>query len=185
MTTARSAIVTPGSPGYFHCVSRCVRRSFLCGDDKLTGRNFDNRRDWIVERKTELAQIPRSSRGLKPAINLMAAWVGLVPRQNGTGGKVQLGHITKAGDRQLRRQLIHGARTVLRWLDKQNALLKNWTAGIIDRRGKKRAIVAYANKLTRLAFRALTSEEALTSSAPSVRRRRSGRTKSMRSKAIV
>jgi transposase len=90
----------------------------------------------------------------------MAAWVGLVPRQNGTGGKVQLGHITKAGDRQLRRQLIHGARTVMRWLDKQNALLRNWAAGIIDRRGKKRAIVAYANKLTRLAYRALTSEEA-------------------------
>ncbi|MDV7397126.1 transposase, partial [Arthrospira platensis SPKY1] len=49
----------------------------------------------------------------------MSAWVGLVPRQNGTGGKVQLGHITKNGDRYLRRQLIHGARTVIRWLDRQ------------------------------------------------------------------
>ncbi len=57
MTTARSAIVPPGSNGYFHCVSRCVRRSFLCGDDKLTGRKFDHRRGWIVARMNELARI--------------------------------------------------------------------------------------------------------------------------------
>ncbi len=57
MTTARSTIVPPGSNGYYHCVSSCVRRSFLCGDDKLTGQNFDHRRGWIVERMNELAQI--------------------------------------------------------------------------------------------------------------------------------
>jgi transposase len=89
----------------------------------------------------------------------MAAWVGLVPRQNGTGGKVQLGHITKNGDRYLRRQLVHGARTVIRWLDRQQAPMQRWLEGLVQRRGRKRAIVAYANKITRLAWRALTHDE--------------------------
>ena len=89
----------------------------------------------------------------------MSAWVGLVPRQNGTGGKVQLGHITKNGDRYLRRQLIHGARTVIRWLDRQEEPMQRWLEGLVQRRGRKRAIVAYANKLTRLAWRALAFDE--------------------------
>ncbi len=55
MTTARSAIVPPGSNGYHHCVSRCVRKSFLCGVDKSTGQNFDHRRGWIVARLKKLA----------------------------------------------------------------------------------------------------------------------------------
>ena len=89
----------------------------------------------------------------------MAAWIGLVPRQNGSGGHTGLGHITKAGDRSLRRQLIHGARTVTRWLDKQHPLLREWLEGILQRRGRHRAIVALANKITRLAYRALISDE--------------------------
>ena len=89
----------------------------------------------------------------------MAAWVGLIPRQRGTGGKTQLGHITKVGDRRLRAQLIHGARSVMRWLDKQHPAFRNWAEGIVERRGEKRAYVAYANKLTRLAFVALRRDE--------------------------
>ncbi len=57
MTTARSAIAPPGTPGYDHCVCRCVRRSFLCGFDKVTGRSFAHRRDWIAARMNALAQI--------------------------------------------------------------------------------------------------------------------------------
>jgi REP element-mobilizing transposase RayT len=57
MATARYTIVPPGSSGYYHCVSRCVRKSFLCGFDRSTGQNFDHRRGWIVERMNELAQI--------------------------------------------------------------------------------------------------------------------------------
>ena len=89
----------------------------------------------------------------------MSAWVGLVPRQRGTGGRVHLGHITKVGDRRLRTQLIHGSRSVLRWIDKQHPAFRQWAQGIIERRGEKRAIVAYANKLTRLAFVALRRNE--------------------------
>ena len=40
MTYARSILIPRGSAGTFHCVSRCVRRAFLCGEDRLTGRSF-------------------------------------------------------------------------------------------------------------------------------------------------
>ena len=57
MTTARALIVNPGCPGTFHCVSRCVRRAFLCGEDALSGRSFEHRKQWIEDRLLELADI--------------------------------------------------------------------------------------------------------------------------------
>jgi REP element-mobilizing transposase RayT len=42
---------------YYHCISRCVRRAFLCGLDQLTGRNFDHRKTWVIEKLAELAEI--------------------------------------------------------------------------------------------------------------------------------
>lgn len=50
MTYARSLLIPPGSAGTFHCVSRCVRRAFLCGEDRLTGRSFEHRRQWVEDR---------------------------------------------------------------------------------------------------------------------------------------
>jgi REP element-mobilizing transposase RayT len=56
-TYARSLLVPPGSPGTFHCVSRCVRRAFLCGDDSLSCRSFEHRRQWVWDRIRDLAAI--------------------------------------------------------------------------------------------------------------------------------
>ena len=50
MTRARNEIVDPNVTPYYHCISRCVRRAFLCGFDKLTRKNFDHRKAWVVER---------------------------------------------------------------------------------------------------------------------------------------
>jgi len=53
----RQLLVVPDVAGTYHCVSRCVRRAFLCGDDAFTGRNFDHRKQWLEDRLIELADV--------------------------------------------------------------------------------------------------------------------------------
>ncbi|WP_342609628.1 transposase [Vibrio tritonius] len=57
MTTARSQLIRPDITPYYHCVSRCVRRSYLCGVDNLTGKSYEHRRDWIEQRILSLADV--------------------------------------------------------------------------------------------------------------------------------
>jgi transposase len=80
-----------------------------------------------------------------------AAWIGLVPRQDSTGGKQKLGPISKQGDRYLRRILIVGAHAVLR-LAKKNPQNYPWLAQLLARRPFKVVAVALANKMARIAW---------------------------------
>jgi REP element-mobilizing transposase RayT len=57
MTRPRRELVSLEATPYYHCVSRCVRRAFLCGEDSHSGRNFDHRKQWIVDRLLLLAEI--------------------------------------------------------------------------------------------------------------------------------
>ncbi|MEO7935461.1 MAG: transposase [Dokdonella sp.] len=57
MTTARSLLVDSESPGYYHCVSRWVRRAWLCGIDPYDGKSYEHRREWVEGRLLELAEI--------------------------------------------------------------------------------------------------------------------------------
>ncbi len=56
MTRARSELVDVQSTPYYHCVSRCVRRAFLCGHDPYTGQSFEHRKDWLVDRLRALPE---------------------------------------------------------------------------------------------------------------------------------
>ena len=57
MTRARKSLIDLTATPYYHLIARCVRRAFLCGDDKYTGQNFDHRREWLVERVKQLSHI--------------------------------------------------------------------------------------------------------------------------------
>ena len=50
MTIARSQQIDLSVTPYYHCVNRCVRRAFLCGEDHLTGINYEHRREWIADK---------------------------------------------------------------------------------------------------------------------------------------
>jgi len=86
----------------------------------------------------------------------LAAWLGLVPRQATTGGKPRLLGITKRGNRYLRKNLIHGARTALPGLAKSDTPLGRWLRGLLARTHKNVAVVALANKLARVVWAVLT-----------------------------
>jgi len=57
MARARKCLIDLDVTPYYHCINRCIRRSYLCGDDKYSGNNFDHRRGWLVERIKLLATI--------------------------------------------------------------------------------------------------------------------------------
>lgn len=81
----------------------------------------------------------------------MAAWMGLVPRQNSSGGKQTLLGISKRGDTYLRTLLIHGARAVTRFAETK-AKPDSWLRQLMGRRNKNVAAVALANKNARIAW---------------------------------
>jgi len=80
-----------------------------------------------------------------------AAWIGLVPRQDSTGGKQKLGPISKQGDRYLRRILVVGAHAVLRYA-RQNPEKYPWLTQLLARKPFKVVAVALANKMARTAW---------------------------------
>lgn len=89
----------------------------------------------------------------------LSAWMGIVPGQYSTGGKVKLLGISKRGNKYLRKLFVQGARSVLLQREKQVPVLRNWLAGLLGRRHQNVAIVALANKLVRMAWAVLCKNE--------------------------
>ena len=57
MTTARKNLIDPANTPYYHCMARCVRRAFLCGKDDFSGKDYEHRRQWVVDRLKELTEV--------------------------------------------------------------------------------------------------------------------------------
>jgi transposase len=81
-----------------------------------------------------------------------SAWVGLVPKQNSSGGKDRLGSISKQGDRYLRSLFTAGALAVIRYAKIHGTGHRPWLTGLLARRPTKVAAIALANKLARMAW---------------------------------
>lgn len=79
----------------------------------------------------------------------LSAFLGLVPRHTGTGGRIRLGGISKRGDRYVRKLLVHGARASLRAAGARKHLKPPWAVRLADRSGFNKACVALANKNAR------------------------------------
>ena len=88
-----------------------------------------------------------------------SAWIGLVPRQNSSGGKDKLGSISKQGDRYLRSLFTAGALAVIRYAKIHGTRHRPWLTALLARRPTKVAAIALANKLARMAWAMMASNE--------------------------
>ena len=88
-----------------------------------------------------------------------SAWLGLVPRQYTTGGKPRLGKISRMGQRDLRRLLITGAMTVVRWATRRGRTDDPWLARMLARKPRMLVAVALANRMARIVWALMTKKE--------------------------
>src|SRR5437764_14569189 len=88
-----------------------------------------------------------------------SAWIGLVPKQNSSGGKERLGSISKQGDRYLRSLFTAGALAVIRYAKIHGTKHRPWLTALLARRPTKVAAIALANKLARMAWAMMAKGE--------------------------
>jgi transposase len=88
-----------------------------------------------------------------------SAWIGLVPKQNSSGGKDRLGNISKRGDRYLRSLFTTGALAVIRYAKIHGTRHRPWLTALLARRPTKVAAIALANKIARMAWAVMAKGE--------------------------
>lgn len=88
-----------------------------------------------------------------------AAWLGLTPQQQSTGGKTRLGGISKQGDRYLRRLLAVSATAVMRHAKRNPTPMTDWVNNLLEKKPFRLVSVALANKLARIAWAVFTRGE--------------------------
>jgi transposase len=88
-----------------------------------------------------------------------AAWIGLTPREHSTGGKQRLGRISKAGNERLRQLLVVGAMSVIRFAKPGSKSASPWLLQLLERKPRKLAAVALANKMARIIWAMMARRE--------------------------
>lgn len=88
-----------------------------------------------------------------------AAWLGLVPRQHSSGGKQILGRTSKMGQRDIRRLLIIGAMSIIRWASKKTPVPGTWLHAMLLRKPRMVVAIALANKMARSLWAMQTKKE--------------------------
>jgi transposase len=95
-----------------------------------------------------------------------SAWMGLTPRERSTGGKQRMGGISRAGNERLRQLLVLGATAVIRYATPGRKGVSPWLLSLLERRPRKLAAVALANKMARIVWAMMTSGEAYRRASP-------------------
>lgn len=88
-----------------------------------------------------------------------AAWLGLTPKQNASGGRQTLGGITKRGNRYIRKLLVLGATSLLNVMDKRKGALRDWITALLAKKPARLVTVAVANKLARILWAMMKTGE--------------------------
>ena len=89
-----------------------------------------------------------------------ASWIGLTPREHSTGGKHRLGRISKAGSERLRQLLVVGAMAVIRFAKPGSKSATAWLLQFLERKPRKLAAIALANKMARIIWAMMARGEA-------------------------
>jgi transposase len=89
-----------------------------------------------------------------------AAWLGMTPRQNSSGGKERLGGVSKRGDKYIRRLLVGGAMAVIRYARGKTTTEGEWVRAMLARKPAKVVALALANKTARIAWAVMKRGEA-------------------------
>ncbi len=97
-----------------------------------------------------------------------SAWLGLVPRQNSSGGKDRLGRISKQGNPYIRRLLVIGTTSMLRYARAKTTPGADWVNSLLERRPSRLVTVAMANKTARIAWALMVREETYRAPATAV-----------------
>ena len=97
------------------------------------------------------------------------AWIGLTPRQHSSGGKNNLGGITKRGDTYLRTLLIQGAKSAVMTAHRRTDKISQWAVALRERSGWQKVVVALANKNARILWAVMTKGEAFDANHLSVK----------------
>ena len=88
-----------------------------------------------------------------------SAWIGLTPKQHASGDMSRMLGMSKRGNASLRKQMIHGARAVIRWIEGKTDPLSLWVINLLATKPKCKVVVALANKLARIAWAVLFKGE--------------------------
>jgi len=122
VTRARNQQISLDDTSYYHCISRCVRRAYLCGDDPVSGRNFDHRKQWLVTRIKQLSakfsvdvcayavmsnhyhlvlHVDQSAAQSWTAEEVISRWTGLFPRNAALVETLITNRSSRAAEKQL------------------------------------------------------------------------------------
>jgi transposase len=107
---------------------------------------------------TAMAATVRDARAFRSG-RQFAAWLGLVPRQNSSGGKDRLGGISKMGDRYLRHLLVIGATAVVRYTRRKTTAISLWAKRLLERKPARLVTIAVANKMARIIWAVMARDE--------------------------